>query len=425
MAMELKLLNFNRIMANISTKLVGGFIPLIVYNNVSHHKPLFAILTIVLEYILSFVFAFILKPLLIKKPQVFLFLRIVPIIIYEILLLYVAKEPLLCVVGIGISYSLSYAFKYIPTEVLFAYVNVKKKVGTGAQLAITKILEQLSIILGVILGGLFLDYLDMRIMIIVSITLYLIGALPQLTYYLVNKSSNLNQEYASYAHIVLKEKSIDKEFANKVSKKIRWIYAIFYFLQESWQAIYIMIPLLTFTLTGKFTYSAVATAIFDGVYGVGCFIASKLNHKKDLTIPASIMGVIVGVMGITLGLSFLFIDESNIWLIYVICAIMAVCYSFAYFFMYDRLLKKSKIVGRNTTCIINKIFMFFLSTCFVGLFGLISLPVAFCVGGSMSLVSGAMIPGVEEDTRRMLVDHLEDNEIKETGRKFFVRRKER
>lgn len=421
--MELKLLNFNRVMANISTKLVGGFIPLIVYNNVASHKLTFAILTIVLEYLLSFLFAYVLKPLLIKKPQLFLFLRIIPIFIYEILLLFVDKNPLFCVIGIGVAYSLSYAFKYIPTEVLFAYVNAQKKAGTGKQLAISKIFEQLSIILGVILGGVFLDYLRMEIMIIVSITLYLIGAIPQLLYYVIHKSSKVNQEYASYAHIVLKEKSIDKEFANNVSKKLRWIYAIFNFLQESWQSIYVMIPLLTFMLTGKFTYSAMATAIFDVLYGVGCYIAGKLNHKKDLTVIASIMGVVVGLMGVAFGLSFLYINENNIWLIYIISAVMALCYSFAYFFMYDRLLKKSKIVGRNTTCIINKIFMFFLSTCFVSSFGIISLPTAFCVGGGMSMLSGTMIPYVEEKTRRMLVDHLEDNEIKESGKMFFFKKR--
>lgn len=418
--MELKLLNFNRIMANISTKLVGGFIPLIVYNNVSTHKLELALLTIVLEYLLSFLFAFVLRPLLIRKPQLFLFLRIIPIIAYEILLLHVSDNPLLCVIGIGVAYSLSYAFKYIPTEVLFAYVNAQKKVGTGKQLAITKILDQLSLILGVMLGGLFLDYLDMRVMIIVSVSLYAVGAVPQLVYYIVNlKKSKTNQEYATYAHIALKENSNDKEFANKVSKKMRVAYGVFYFLQESWQSIYVLIPLLTFTLTGKYTYSAVATAIFDGIYGVGCVIASKLNHKKDLTIAASIMGVVVGIMAISL----IFVTKRYIWLIYIVCAVMAISYSFAYFFMYDRLLKKSKIVGRNTTCIINKIYMFFLSTCFISSFGIIALPVAFCVGGGMSILSGAIIPYIEEKTRRMLVDHLEDNEIKETGKVFRFRKR--
>ena len=420
--MELKLLNFNRIMANISTKLVGGFIPLIVYNNVSSHKMELALLTLIIEYLLSLLFGIILRKFLISKPQLFLFLRIIPIVVYEILLLYVAKNPIGCVIGIGVAYSLSYAFKYIPTEVLFAYVNAKKKVGTGRQLAISKTLEQLSIIIGVLIGGLFLDFLDMRVMIIVSISLYAIGAVPQLLYYLVNKKkSKINQEYASYAHIALKETSQDKVFANKVSKKVRVQYVLFYFLQESWQSIYIMIPLLTFTLTGVYTYSAIATAIFDGVYGVGCIIAGKLNNKKDLTIVSSILGVVVGLMAI----SMVFVKAEYIWLIYVLCGVMAFSYSFAYFFMYDRLLKKSKIIGRNTTCIINKIYMFMLSTCCIVSCGLISLPVAFCVGGGMSMLSGASIPYVEEKTRRMLVDHLEDNEIRETGKIFFIKRRKK
>lgn len=416
--MELKLLNFNRIMANISTKLVGGFIPLIVYKFVETNKMELALTTLILEYLLSFVFNLIFKKVLIRKPQLFLFLRIIPIVVYQILLLYVAENPLLCVIGIGIAYSFSYTFKYIPTEVLFAYVNAKKKIGTGKQLAISKTLEQLSIIIGIIIGGVFLDYLDMRIMIIVSITLYAIGALPQLIYYLCNKKkSKINEEYASYAHIALKETSIDKHFANNVSKRVRIRYALFYFLQESWQAIYNMIPLLTFTITGMFTYSAIATAIFDGVYGVGCLIAEKLNNKKDLTITSAIMGVLVGICSILM----IFIRIHNIWLIYVLCGVMAFCYSFSYFFVYDRMLKKSKIIGRNTTCIINKINMFMLSTCFIVSFGLISLPLAFCVGGGLSIMSGIYTPYIEEKTRRLIVDHLEDNEIKKTGKIFFFR----
>lgn len=414
--MEQKLLNFNRIMANFSTKLVGGFVPMIVYKYVPEHKLELALLTIIIQYFLSFLFGTIMKPLLIRRPQLFLFLRVVPIVIYEILLLYVANSPIACVIGIGVAYSFSYAFKYVPTEVLFAYVNATKKQGTGRQLAISKTLEQLSIIIGVIVGGVFLDNFDMRLMIIISIVLYLIGALPQLIYYLVTlKTRKVNQEYATYAHIALKEHSNDTKFANKVSKKIRVIYALFYFLQESWQAAYNLIPLLAYTLTGSFTYSAIATAIFDGVYGVGCLIAGRLNNKKDLTIVATISGVVTGLMSV----AFIFITAENIWIIYIISAIMSFSYSFAYFFMYDRMLKKSKIVGRNTTCVINKINMFFLSTCFVTAFGFIALPVVFCVGGGMSILSGVSIPYVEEKTRRMLVDHLEDNEIRETGKMFF------
>jgi hypothetical protein len=124
-----------------------------------------------------------------------------------------------------------------------------------------------------------------------------------------------------------------------------------------------------------------------------------------------------------MAIAMIFVKAEFIWLIYILCGIMAFSYSFAYFFMYDRLLKKSKIIGRNTTCIINKIYMFMLSTCCIVSCGLIGLPVAFCVGGGMSILSGASIPYVEEKTRRMLVDHLEDNEIRETGKILFFRRR--
>ena len=168
-------------MANFSTKLVGGFVPVIVYKFTG--KLELAILTLVIQYLLSFIMNLILKNLLIKYPQLFLFLRVIPIIIYEILLLFITSNPIWCAIGIGASYSLSYTFKYIPTEVLFAYINGTKKKGTGKQLAIIKVLEQTSFIAGVLIGGYVLDNFAMEYMIIISIVLYIIGALPQLIFY--------------------------------------------------------------------------------------------------------------------------------------------------------------------------------------------------------------------------------------------------
>ena len=57
--MEYKLLNFNRFMANFSTKLVGGFVPIIVYKYATNYKLQLALLTLIIQYLCSFVFAFI------------------------------------------------------------------------------------------------------------------------------------------------------------------------------------------------------------------------------------------------------------------------------------------------------------------------------------------------------------------------------
>ena len=173
---------------------------------------------------------------------------------------------------------------------------------------------------------------------------------------------------------------------------------------------YVLLPLLLFTLTGKFTYSAIASAIFDGFFGLGCYLTGKLESKRDITIMSATAGIIVGIMGISL----IFIKENIIWLFFVLVAIMAVCYAMAFFFMYNRMIMKSKIVGRNITCVINRISMYNLSTSFVVAFGLF-LPIGACfiVGGAMSIISGFISPGIEEKTRRILVDHLEDNEIRD------------
>lgn len=80
---------------------------------------------------------------------------------------------------------------------------------------------------------------------------------------------------------------------------------------------------------------------------------------------------------------------------------------------------KSKIVGRNINCIINKINMYFVTTSFIVSFG-IFLPIwsCFVVGGTMSIAGGLSIPYVEEKTRRILVDHIEDNEIEDNTSLF-------
>ena len=407
--MEYKLLNFNRFMANFSTKLVGGFIAIIVYNYTQN--MVLSLLTVVIQFFFGFLFSLIFRNLLIKKPQLFLFLRIIPISIYEILLLFVDANPLWCVIGIGLAFSLSYAFKNIPNEVLFSYTNATRKSGTGKMLALSKVIDQLAIIIGLLIGGLILDNLRMEVLIIISLVLYLVGAIPLFIFYLNHrKDKAYNQEYSTYAHIALKEQSNSTIYANSVSKRIRVIYCVFYILQESLNAMYVLLPLLLFTLTGKFTYSAIASAIFDGFFGLGCYLTGKLESKRDITIMSATAGIMVGIMGICL----IFIKENTIWLFFILVAIMAICYAMTYFFMYNRMIMKSKIVGRNITCVINKINMYYLSTSFVVAFGLfLPLYACFIVGGAMSIISGFISPRIEEKTRRILVDHLEDNEIRD------------
>lgn len=419
--MQTSLLKFNRFMSNFSTKLVGGFVPIIVYKYAPSNKMLLAILTCAIQYLLSYVFDKLLQKTLVKKSQLFLFLRIFPVILYEVLLLYVDTSPIICAIGIGVGYSLSYVFKNIPTEVLFAYNNAKNTQGTGVKLSIEKFIDQSAIIIGTILGGYALDFWNLKILILISIILYFIGSLPMLIYYLVHiKDKNLNEEYSTYAHMYLKEQSIDKKHANQVSTKISKIYKKFYFFQESYNAIYILMPLLLFVLTGKFTYSAFAGAIFDGVWGISSYLFGKLEHKKDITILSVVGGLLLGIMAISLT----FTNDNTVWLFLILVAVMALGYSATYIFMYNRMLVKSKIVGRNTTAIINKINMYFLSTFFVVSFGLF-LPIQACfyVAGGMSIVAGISSPKVEEVTRRILVDHLEDNEIKEDYRIFTFKSK--
>ena len=84
---------------------------------------------------------------------------------------------------------------------------------------------------------------------------------------------------------------------------------------------------------------------------------------------------------------------------------------------------KSKIIGRNITCVTNKINMFFLSTSFIVSFGLfLPLNACFIIASGLSIISGVSSPYVEEKTRRILVDHLEDNEIRDDYSIFSRRR---
>ena len=64
----------------------------------------------------------------------------------------------------------------------------------------TRVFEQLGSIIAVVAGGLFLDYLETYVLIIVAMSIYIISTIPLLIFYIRSrKNKGFNKELVSNA----------------------------------------------------------------------------------------------------------------------------------------------------------------------------------------------------------------------------------
>src|SRR5690606_813042 len=133
--------------------------------------------------------------------------------------------------------------------------------------------------------GLFLDYLNKNIVIILSITIYLISVIP-LTYYYIKfrKEPNFNQEAISNAFLTYNQKQENNQKIKKVTGKILTYYFVLYFVMCFLDSLVNMFNLYYFTKTGTYTYASLISASFNGAFGIGSYIVGKLNEKFDTTL---------------------------------------------------------------------------------------------------------------------------------------------
>ena len=399
--MQFKLLQFYKVLSNFSTSLISAFISLLIYQQTG--EIYLSVLCLVIQTLVNLIFSVALKNWFYKKPQLCLLLRVVPIIASQVLLIFINASPIIIVLACAFFIGLNYALKYTPSEIILAYTTPAQS--NAKNIAISRFSEEAGYVLAGVLGGFFLDNLNYIVVIVISLSLYLVSCIPLVIFYINNKKhSSFNTEEVSNAFIHYETKVQDGR-GKKVCKKMLFAYFVEYFLISGIDAIYCVFSFLVYINQGSFLLSGILNGIFDSLYGISSILIPKLDDKFDLTIWSATSIIIMGGCSIILGL------YAGTILSFVCYELIAVLWPFMTIFVHQRMLMKSKILGISNDATWIKQLGVLSGNIFAFVFGFISVPVIGIVSAVITVVGGVATPINEERTRKILVDYLENNEI--------------
>ena len=398
--MQFKLLNFHKMLANFAVNIIGVFVPLIVYSYTG--SITFALIYLLCQYTVRFVATTLLRTQIEKRPQLFLLLRIAPILIYASMLLVIDTHLWVAVVGLCVFGGLSDSFNSFSNEVILNYSSLNRG---GKSFGLTRMFEQLGVILSVILGGFFLDNLDKSVVVFISISIYLVSVVPLLAYYIkFYKDPNFNKEAISNAYLTYGQKSDRTKRGQTTSKKILVHYFVLYLLMCFIDSLVTLFNLHMFITYGQFTFASFVSASFNGAFGLSSFIVGKLNEKYDTTLAATIGAAIMAVLVPTL----MFV-KSPVTII-AIFTIIGGLYPLSSIFLIERMLIKTRILGISNQALFNRDRANIVGKAggyAMGVFGMF-VPVFFAIG-ALFMAYALLIPYTEEKTRKLLVKYLENS----------------
>ena len=405
--MQLKLLNFHKIFSQFASNIVGAFIALIIYK--STNSLSFAFLFMVLSMLLRIIITKVFFCFMEKYPQVFLALRIIPFLLYSLALLLL--DTPYQVLGICLSvilYAFSVSFKDIPMELTYSY-NASDK-GSSSN-GLSRLLEYIGVISAIILGGLFLDNLAKWVVILIACITYLISVIPLFIFYIKQrKTKGFNKEAVSNAVESFEKIKIKRHQQEVISKKLLFRYFMIYFLFCVYDALMSLLSLYLFKVSASsYSFISYVQAAFYAMFGLGCFVAGKLDERYDLTL-------IVGIYCLVSGLLVCFVPylASYIWIEVALFGIIGYLYSHISIFCYSRMMMRCNIMGIGNTALYNRAQAGRWSQCFIYGFAAVSsvfLVPAFFVVGIIFGSCAIFIPANEEQTRKMLVDYLQNNKL--------------
>ena len=341
---QLKLLNFYRSMSAIATNLVGAFIPLIVYKYTG--SLVLAILYMTGTYLVRFLTTIAFRKLMFKYAQLFILLRVFPIILYSIFLFLLDINIPLAVVGTGIFVGMSDSFSSLPNEIVHNYSSLNKG---SSSVGVTVFFEKIGVIAAFIAGGLFLDYIAQWILVLVSLIIYLISVIPLVIYFVKNRSSKgFNSEAVSNAIITFSENPDKTLRGKKLSRKMMIEYGLAYFLYNVSTPIITFFSLYLFIKNGEFAIVGYLTAAYNAAVMSTSLFAGKLDQTKDLTIFVLIGFIMFGVTKMTLILT------NFVWLWFISFIVMGFIEGIVNVFVMERMRSKTRILGVSNEALFNR-----------------------------------------------------------------------
>lgn len=397
--MQLKLLNFHKMLANFSTSLVGGFIPLIIYRQTN--SLFWSIFYLFAMYILYFIFNQIFREQYVKRPQLFLVLRAVPILIYSVAVVLIDISFIVGVILVAIFYALNLSFRGNATEIILNY-SVSQNTDSKS-LGLTRVFEQIGTIVAMIAGGLFLDYLPTYVLIIIAMSIYLLSTVPLLMYYIsARKQKGFNTEMTSNALVQFAQNPDKSQKGKKVSRQILFRYGLVYYLVGFLDIFCDTFNIFMYVKTGQFAWAGYFSALYNAAFAVGSYINGFLTARFDTTKLAAASLIINGISVVVVACA------SSTIVQLIMFGIIGFVYPYYSLFLLERMLSKTRILGVSNRAIFMRDDATQLgrATCLiVALFGFI-IP-TFTVMGTALVSCGLFAPVNEEQTRKTMIDYLE------------------
>lgn len=400
--MQFRLLNIHKFIGNFATSLVGTFIPLMIYKATGSLR--LAVLFLFGQCLCRLLSNHIFKKLYNKYPQLTLILRVIPLLIYNICLIFLENSMLLCIILITVTYGISLSFKNNANGIILNYSSRKK---STKKLTLTRIIDALSAIVACVAGGLFIDW-NQTALIIFSLSLYIASVLPLVIYYLVNKGKEgFNRDFTSNAAV---EYDKDPELKQKRKNMVKYFivqYVLFFAIFCVIDTFTNMYTLHIFVNSPTFAMAGYLTAMFQlanlfGVLFVG-FIGKKFDFKSLNFIFGLVCAVPLGIIPFI----------QNYIGIYALIFIFGFSYAICSYFMMNSLMTKCKIINATNSALLARqdgiIYGQMVAPILVMIFNSIT-PVFFVMVAAM-IVYSIYTNIVEEKMRKKLVNYLENNEI--------------
>lgn len=351
-----------------------------------------------------------------SKPQLILLIRVVPLILYSIFIFIIDTNLWVGVIGTIFFYGISDCCKRMPLEIILNYSsNEAKEESTG--LGFTRLVEQAGILIATLVGGFLLD-IDKRIVVVISVCVYIISCIPLVIYYYKSKNDKtFNHDAVSNAQLAFKSDENRKSIGKSLALKILVMYGLTYFVYCFVDGLTTCYNIHLFVKNGSYTMAGIFSAIYNGAFGLGSFVFGKLNEKKDLMPVVVISCIACGAAIIPI------IFTIPVWVGYIMFGIIGFAYSSVCLFMFSRLITKSRILGISNTALFVRETT---SNCSVivavgvGCFG--TMIPAFVSMALAFFVSAWLIPYNEEKTRKWLVDYLQYNEIVRSEPKIQIKK---
>ncbi len=405
--MQLRYLNFYKIISQFASNITGAFIALIIFETTG--KVGYAFAFVVSELLLRVLFNIMFRKIYYKYPQIILLLRVVPILAYSLSIFLIDVDIVLGVVLVGIFFALQVSFKEMPMEIVLNYSSGTQET-KGSSMGITRLLEQLGLLAALIMGGLFLDHLPKWIVIVISIVAYLIAVIPLIIYYVKErKNPTFNKDTVSNALDAFKDSRVKNFQKHDIRRKLFRTYGVTYALVSAIDACITIFLIYLFDKTqgAGYSYAGYIQAAYYTMYGIGYIMQAKLNEKKDLTVMCLVCGLIDAAIICTLPFVV-----NYIGIVIGLFGLLGFTYAALPTFMYSRALQRARIMGVSNQMLFARTMGYQLGAAVPYLFCCFCpLITGFFVMAALHGASGIVIPFNEEHNRERLVDYLQNNRM--------------